>query len=327
MEYVGIYTQQRRNNIRSILLLVSFPLLMLLLLYIGCYIVDNSAGIFIAKPYPHSVRVEPSPERVNEQFLALAPYVLGMVLIWFLIAFYINVKIIDTATGARPLQRKTNMKVYNMVENLCISSGMNMPQVHIIEDSALNAFASGVSEKSYTITLTRGLINTLKDDELEGVIAHELMHIKNHDVRVLVISIVFVGIFSLIAQVAVRGLFLTGGGGRGGNRRSGGGAALIIVLVIILAAVGYFMSLILRFAISRKREYMADAGAADLTRNPLALANALKRISGYSCLKSKHDECVAQLFIEHDPDNRSFFSSIFATHPPIEERIRILEQF
>ena len=310
MKYIGMAIQQRRNNIRSIILLVSFPLLLLLLLYIGCHI----SGSFL---YENPV----------DMFLASFPFVIVAVGIWFLIAYYTNVKIIDFATGARTLHRSENPRVYNLVENLCISCGMTLPQIHIIEDNALNAFASGVSLKSYTVTLTRGIIDTLDNDELEAVIAHELTHIRNHDVQVLIISIVFVGIFALLAQMSIRLLRVSGVVMKRSKGKSGLAVLLFIILIFILATIGYILSSIMRFAISRKREYMADAGAAWITRNPLALASALKKIAGKSNLSKKHDETVAQLFIEHDPDKQSFFASLFATHPHIYERIRILEQF
>src|SRR5690606_3093631 len=126
------------------------------------------------------------------------------VAIWFVIAWFANTAIIQAATGARPLERKENMRVYNLVENLCISQGMKMPNVYVIEDDALNAYASGINEKTYAVTLTRGIINTLDDAELEGVIAHELAHIRNRDVRLLIVSIVFVGIFAFLSQMAIR---------------------------------------------------------------------------------------------------------------------------
>jgi len=315
VKYVGIATQQARNNMKSVLLLSAFPLLLLSLFYIGCY----------AAAY---LDIDSSVDEANIWFLSYSPFVLGCVVIWFLIAYFFNVKIIDYATGARPLERKENPRVYNLVENLCISRGMTTPHIHIIDDGALNAFASGVSKKSYTITLTRGIIEKLDDNELEGVIAHELMHIRNNDVRVLIVSIVFVGIFALISQISIRMFLISGRSNRRSGENNGKGAIIMLLLVFVLAAVGYGVSMLMRFAINRKREYMADAGAAELTKNPLALASALRKISGQSCLLKKQEECVAQLFIEHCPPKKiNLFNSVFATHPPIGKRIAILEQF
>ena len=158
-----------------------------------------------------------------------------------------------------PLSAKKTCGYTTLTENLCMSTGMKMPKLKIIESDALNAFASGLNEKSYSVTLTRGIINKLDDDELEGVIAHELMHIRNNDVRLLVISIIFVGIFSLIIQIAFRS-FLYGSMTRSRRKDKGGGGIMIVILVVSIIA--YFISLLFKFALSRKENFMADAGAA-----------------------------------------------------------------
>ena len=293
---------------RSLLLVLLFPVLIIGLTYAGIY-----AFVQFGHPYP-------SMQLVNQTFIETAPLVLGGVLLWFLIAYFINVSVIQNATQAKPLTRKENMRIYNMVENLCMATGMPMPKVNVIEDPALNAFASGMSDKTYTVTLTRGIINHLNDEELEAVIAHELAHIRNRDVRLLVISIVFVGIFTMVAQLGFR-TFLYGRRGRDNK-----GAALILIIMVVIAAIGYFLSILMRFAISRKREYLADAAAAEMTKNPLALASALRKISGNPNLKKQAPDDVAQLFIEHSPQ-KAAFASLFATHPPIKKRIQVLEQF
>ena len=311
MKYIGLTAQRRRNNLRSLALVLLFPALIIGLTYLAI-----SAIVFLGHE-------QPSAQLVNQQFAQTAPLVLGGVLIWFLIAYFINSSIIQNAVQAKPLTRKENMKVYNMVENLCMTSGMPMPKVNVIEDPALNAFASGLSDKTYTVTLTRGIINHLNNDELEAVIAHELAHIRNRDVRLLVISIVFVGIFTMVAQIGFRSLLWGGGRNRGGNGR---GAAIMILVVILIAIIGYFISILMRFAISRKREYLADASAAEMTKNPQALASALRKISKNPNLSKQAPDDVAQLFIEHSPQKMAF-SSLFATHPPIKKRIQVLEQF
>ena len=258
----------------------------------------------------------------------MAPYVLGGVFIWFLIAYFANTSIINAATGARPLERKENKRVYNLVENLCMSQGMPMPKINIINDDSLNAYASGINKKSYTVTLSKGIIEKLNDEELEAVIAHELSHIRNHDVRLLIISILFVGIFSMLAQIALRSAYYSSFTRK---RDDKGGAALILLLTMLVAAVGYFFAILMRFAISRKREYLADAGSAEMTKNPLALASALRKISADPDIEAVKREDVAQLFIQHPGKQAtsalSGLSGLFATHPPIEKRIQILEQF
>ncbi|MDR0332018.1 MAG: M48 family metallopeptidase [Dysgonamonadaceae bacterium] len=312
MKYVGLTTQQRRNNFRSLLLVVMFPLLVIGLTYVGIW-------AFVTFGYDVA-----NSQVVNQMFVNTAPVVFGGVLLWFLIAYFINSSLIQSAVQAKPLERKENMRIYNLVENLCMSTGMKMPKVNVIEDPSLNAFASGLSDKTYTVTLTRGIINRLNDDELEGVIAHELAHIRNRDVRLLVISIVFVGIFAMIAQIGFRSILWGGAGRRRSNDNKG--VALMYVVIILIAVIGYFLSMLMRFAISRKREYLADAAAAEMTKKPLALASALRKISGNSNLQKKAPDDVAQLFIEHAPQ-KAAFASIFATHPPIQKRIAVLEQF
>ncbi len=276
-------------------------------------------------------------DTINEVWLGWAPWAAGIVGIWLLIAYAFNVQMIQHATGAKPLERKENPRVYNLVENLCMSCGMPMPKVNIIEDPQLNAFASGINQKSYTVTLTRGIIDYLSNEELEGVIAHELTHIRNRDTRVLIVSIVFVGILSTVLMVLTRGVlrvFLwSGGSSRRSNGKNGGGVAIIVVIIaaIVCAAIAYFLTTLTRFAISRKREFMADAGSAELTHNPRALASALRKISAHPGLGHINREDIAQLYIIHPKKTtQSFFDklqSLFSTHPSTAERIRILEQF
>lgn len=271
MEYVGIQTQKSRNNMRSLLLLILFPILVAALVWLFSFVLSYMGHDNEYQPY-----YNPMAE-TNQFFLEILPVAMVGVLLWFVIAYFINTSIINNATHSRPLERTENKRVYNLVENLCMSKGMPMPKVNVIEDDSLNAFASGINKNSYTVTLTRGIIEKLDDDELEGVIAHELSHIRNNDVRLLIVSIVFVGIFTMIAQVALRALMYGRFRSRGKN---GAGVIVIILLVALLAAIGYFFATMMRFAISRKREYLADAGAAELTRNPGALASALRKISG-----------------------------------------------
>lgn len=320
MEYVGIQTQQSRNNSRSVFLLVLFPCLVAGLSYLACY-------LLILFGYGKNMSTEVLP-MTNQFYFSSLPYTMGLVGIWFLIAYIANTHIINAATGAKPLDRKDNKRVYNLVENLCMSQGMKMPKINIIYDNSLNAYASGINERTYTVTLSQGIINKLSDEELEAVIAHELTHIRNHDVRLLIISIVFVGIFSMLAQIA----FYTVTHVRvRGNNKNGGGVIIIMLIALLIAAIGFFFASLMRFAISRKREYMADAGSAEMTKNPLALASALRKISADPNIEAVKREDVAQLFIQHPgkqaKSSLSGFSGLFSTHPPIEKRIEVLEQF
>jgi heat shock protein HtpX len=309
MTYVGIQTQIRRNNFNSVLLIVAFPMVLLGMVY---------AFLFFS-----SQRQE--PEFVNQTFIGTVPFVLIGTSVWFIIAWFFHNSMIRMATGSKPLERMDNKRVYNLVENLCISKGMRLPKIYIIEDDSLNAFASGINEGTFSVSLSRGIIEKLEDDELEGVIAHELSHIRNRDVRLMIISIIFVGIFAFIAQMALRslrfGLFSRNKGGKNGGA--------IILIAIVISAICYLIAILLRFGISRSREYMADAGAAEMTRKPYALASALRKISQDPLIEAVERRDVAQLFIENpQPEEKKFsLSNFFSTHPPIQKRIELLDQF
>jgi len=311
MKYIGLNRQIWNNNFKSVLLLILFPAVIFGLVWLF---------IFFVQPEP-GYRVD----YANQWFLRTVPWVSIAVLLWFIIAWFSHTKMIESATGSVPLARKENMRIYNLVENLCISCGMPMPKINIIEDESLNAFASGMSKPTFTVSLSRGIINKLDDAELEAVIAHELTHIRNRDVRLLIVSIVFVGIFAFLTEAIVRSVRFSGGGrGKKDGR--------VVIVALLLAALGYFLSSIFRFAISRQREYMADGGSALMTKNPLALASALEKISIDPRIEAVKRNDVAQLFIENPQDKKirpaSFsFSMIFMTHPPIEKRIAILKQF
>jgi len=303
MQYVGLTKQISRNNRYSLLLLIAFPALLLGMFYIFFFFIDKQ-----------------ETEAVNGHFLSSLPFIIIGVLIWFLIAYSSNAAMIRAATGAKPLERTENMRIYNLVENLCIQLGMTMPKVYVIDDDSLNAFASGIDQRSYAITLSKGIIEKLNDEELEGVIGHELTHIRNRDTRLLIISIIFVGIFAFVAQMALRSLRFSSG-----KKKDG---IYIILIAIAVSAIAYFISIFLRFGISRHREYLADAGSAEMTKKPYALASALRKIDADPRIEAVHSEDVAQLFIQNPKDKKkSFFGGLFDSHPPIKKRIELLEQF
>lgn len=314
MAYVGIQSQIWKNNTNSILLIVTFPMVLLGMVYAFLYFTN----------YYFQHRYEQT-YTVNEAFMNTMPAVLIGVAIWFLIAWFFHTSLIQYATGSKPLERRENMRVYNLVENLCISQGMKTPKIYLIEDDSLNAFASGISENTFSVSLSRGIINRLDDDELEGVIAHELSHIRNRDVRLMIISIIFVGIFAFLAQMVFRSIQF------GAFSRRSKGNVPVILIALVIAAISYFIAILLRFGISRSREYMADAGSANMTRKPYALASALRKISQDPYIEAVKSRDVAQLFIEnpaHEEKEKGFsFSSLFSTHPPIKKRIELLDQF
>ncbi len=307
MQYIGIQSQINRNNTSSLALLIAFPLLLLAMVYAFMFFLGNTASI----------------SEINTSFFQVIPFVLIGVAIWFSIAWFFNSAMIQLATGAKPLERKENKRIYNILENLCIANGMTMPKLFVINDSSLNAYASGMKESQYAITVSKGLTEKLEDDELEGVLAHELSHIINRDVRVLIITIVFVGIFSFISEMTFRSLRFAG------RSKNGKGSGMIILIAIVISAICYFVSVLMRFGISRSREYMADAGSTEMTKKPDALASALRKIAADPAIEALENRDVAQLFIDNPKPSVHGFSwdNLFATHPPITKRIELLKQF
>lgn len=324
MKYFGLQSQIRKNNANSVLLLVMFPVVFGVLTWLFFFFMSVSQSHYFNSEQQAQYNLLPL---VNTNFLHTIPWVSIGVIVWFIIAWFSHSSMINKATASKPLERNENKRIYNLVENLCISVGMTMPKINIIEDDSLNAFASGLDSKTFTISLSRGIINKLDDHELEAVIAHELTHIRNRDVRLLIISIVFVGIFAFISEALFR-VIRFGSLGRGSKK---GGAGIAIIIGLVLALVGYLVATLFRFALSRKREYLADAGSAELTRNPLALASALRKISADPTIEAVRRKDVAQMFIQNPQiGNKKFavsVSALFSTHPPIEKRIEILEQF
>lgn len=324
MAAYGLQTHIWSNNWKTVLLMAGFPVLLLLLTY----------GLFLLFAGFAGMSVGPDP--VAGYFIwagqALAqawPFAIAGAILWFGIAYAFYQNIIDAATGAKQVERKQEPKLYNLLENLCISRGITMPALRIIESEQLNAFATGLHKKQYSITVTRGLMQKLNDEEIEAVLAHELTHIRNADVRLLIIAVIFVGIFSFVGEIAFRGLRFGGVSGgsssrrsSGGSRDSGGGAAIAIIVALVIIAIAYALAIVIRFALSRRREYLADAGAVELTKNPDAMISALQKISGNAHVEAPSE--VREMFIENP---HSDFASIFATHPPIAKRIEALAKY
>ena len=318
----GLRSHIWNNNLKSILLLAGFPVLLVLL---GLAVTWLTAGL--ADPYAGSYDVKGgAPDLVSSELARLpgiAAWSLGLAAVWFVIAWFFHQSMINAATGARPVTRKEEMRVWNLLENLSISRGITMPKLAVIETSALNAYASGLREGQYTVTVTRGLIDRLDDKELEAVLAHELSHIRHNDVRLLVIAIIFVGIISFVAEIVFRRIFWFGLRA-GGDRRSGGkSGGLVIVAALAIIAIAYLLAVVIRFALSRRREYMADAGAVELTHDPDAMIGALRKISGNSEIEKAPDE-VREMFIDNP---KTGFIGLFGTHPPIEKRIEMLVEY
>lgn len=312
MGAIGLQTHIWNNNIRSGLLLAGFPVLLLGLVYALTFTLVGAGYL------PSNGDVAGSSLRM---MLGAAPLALAVTAVWFAIAWFANTAIIGAVTGAKPVTRRDAPELYNLLENLAVSRGMPTPHLHIIDTPALNAFASGVHERQYTVTVTTGLLATLNRDELEAVLAHELTHIISRDVRTMVIASVFAGVITLVAQIVFRAIMWGGlSGGRRDGKRGGG---VFIVVALAAAAIGYVLALVIRMALSRSREFVADAGAVDLTKNPDAMISALQKISGQSKLEAP--ESVQGMFIDNGPSSAAF--GLFDTHPPIEKRIAALVRY
>jgi heat shock protein HtpX len=254
-----------------------------------------------------------------------APFVFAALLAYALFSYYASSGIALAVSGAREVAKEDEPEFYRVVENLSIGSGLPMPKVYVIEDSAPNAFATGRDPKHASVTATRGLLDKLDKSELEGVIAHEMSHIGNYDIRVMTLTVVLVGLVALLADFFMRWTWF-GSGSRDSNRDRGGNLQLIMFAVaIVLAILAPLAAQLIQFAISRQREYLADASGALLCRNPDALADALEKITADPDPLEAANKATAHLYFANPlREHKSWLNSLFSTHPPVEERIRLL---
>ncbi|MBN9526656.1 MAG: M48 family metallopeptidase [Alphaproteobacteria bacterium] len=322
MRTLGLRTQIWNNALKSILLMAGFPVLLLLIVY----------GVSVLGVALEDQEVIPGLVEAGRRLPRYVPIAVVGALAWFAVAYLINTRVVRVMTGATPVTREQEPRLHNLLENLCISRGLAMPRLCVIETDALNAFAAGVSRPQYMIAVTRGLIDTLDDAELEAVLGHELSHIRNGDARLMMVAAVFVGIISLVSDQFGRLMRLFGNGiGRpsssssgGREKGSGGGALLLILVAIACFLLARLLAVAIRLAISRRREFMADAGAVELTRNPDAMIAALRKIEGRSTIADAPTQ-LRPMYI--DVGGRSGFSGLFATHPPIADRIDALVRY
>lgn len=261
----------------------------------------------------------------GDAFIGLASAIIFST-IMALISIYSGDKIILGMSGAVPAGRKKYPHLVNTVEGLAIASGIQTPKIYVIDDGAINAFATGRDPKHASVTVTTGAIARLKRDELEGVITHELAHIRNYDIRMMMLVVVLVGVIALLSDLFLRSIFY-GRGKRSGGKREGAIGIIIILIGIVLAVLAPLIAQLIKLAVSRQREFLADADGALLSRNPQGLANALKKIrDDKEPLVEAANKATAHLFIENPLRTfRGRVNVLFQTHPPIEERIRRLE--
>lgn len=252
--------------------------------------------------------------------------------VWFiqlLIAFFAGKDIMLTTSGAKAITPDMHPQLYNVVEEMRIAAGMTVtPKIYIINSEMPNAFAAGMKQEDSVIAVTAGLLGRLNRDELQGVVAHEMSHINNRDIRFMTIAGVMMGTIILLSQIFLRGMMFSGGGSRRSSNSEGGGAGQIILIIVVIAVaiLAPIMAQLLYFAISRKREYLADASAARLTRYPEGLASALEKIASSDAQITTANQVTAPLYIVNPLKRASNkrVSDLSSTHPPISERIRIL---
>ncbi len=318
MAAYGLYTHIQSNKRRSIALLIGLFFLVYVLVFAGA-LVAEALLFHDNEPLDYLLRA------ARYDFILAFPWATLGTVIWILIAYWFHQSMIDAVTGAREVSRQEEPRLYNLLENLCISRGITMPKLRIADDDALNAFATGLNAKQYSITVTRGLIESLDDAEIESVLGHELTHIRNGDVRMLVIAVVIAGVISFFGELIFR-LFFQGSWGRSRGGSSGekkGGAGIAIVIALALIVVAWVLSIVIRFALSRQREFLADAGSVELTKNPDGMISALRKIEGRGELHAANS-AVMEMCIDNP---REGFADIFATHPSVDARVAALMKF
>jgi heat shock protein HtpX len=315
MAAYGLYSHIQSNRRRSIALLIGLFFLIYLMVY---------AGALAAEALSVDAGTDVLMQLAWNDFLHAAPWATVGTALWVVIAYYFHQNMIDALTGGREVTRAEEPRLYNILENLCISRGITMPKLKVMESDALNAFATGMSPKQYSITVTTGLINRLNDAEIEAVLGHELTHIRNGDVRMMVIAVIIAGVVSFFAELVFRLWFYNGFSFRNrSDDRRGGGAAFAILIAVAVIAVAYFLSFVIRLALSRSREFLADAGSVELTKNPDAMISALRKIEGRGELPGA-TSAVMEMCIDNP---RQGFGELFDTHPSVDSRIAALVKF
>ena len=315
MAAYGLYSHIESNKRRSVALLVGLFGLVYLLVY---------AGALAGEAMSYNASLQYLAGKAWQDLVAAAPLATIGTVAWIVIAYYFHQTMIDLLTGGSEVSRTEEPRLYNLLENLCISRGITTPKLKVMESDALNAFATGMNEKQYAITVTSGLKAALDDAELEAVLGHELTHIRNGDVRMLVIAVIIAGAIAFFAEMFFRLWFYTGFRGRrssdGESDRGKGGNFFAIAIAIVLVAIAWLLSSVIRLALSRSREFLADAGSVELTKNPDAMILALRKIEGRGELHGA-TSAVMEMCVDNP---REEFTDLFSTHPSIEARIKAL---
>jgi len=321
MASYGLYTHIESNKRRSILLLIALVGLVYVMVFAGALVAEvRHGGGRTLGFYLHAALVD---------FFGALPVATIASVAWIAIGYFFNQKIIDAVSGGREVTRLEQTRLYNLLENLCISRGITMPKLKIIDTAALNAFASGLNPSQYSITVTTGLLNNLSDGEIEAVLGHELTHIRNGDVQLMVIAGIIAGVVGFVAELLFRsgfrfGSWRTSSSSDDDDRdRSGSGAFIAALVAAGLVAMSWVLSIVIRFALSRSRELLADAGAVELTKDPDAMISALRKIQNRGELQGA-PSAVMEMCVDNP---RKGSANLFATHPSVESRVQALVKF
>jgi heat shock protein HtpX len=327
MAAYGLYTHIASNKLRSMLLLAGLFLLIYVLVY---------AGALLAEVAIDSDRSVDTYLMVAAHDLVQAfPYATCAAALWIVIAYFFHQNMIDAVTGGEDVTRKQQPRLYNLLENLCISRGIAAPKLKIIESDARNAFASGLNQRQYAVTVTTGLLKALNDQELEAVLGHELTHIRNGDVQLMVIAVIIAGVVGFFGELFFRmftNLSWNSSGSSSSSSSSsssdsdskgGGGAVIVVIVAVVLILLAWLLSQVVKLALSRSRELLADAGSVELTKNPDAMISALRKIENRGELPGA-TSAVMELCIDNP---REGFADLFATHPSVDSRVQALVKF
>src|SRR6266852_1130498 len=328
MAAYGLYTHIASNKFRSMLLLAGLFLLVYVIVYSGALIIEvvnngsASVGYYLRVALVDVIRT--------------LPFSTAAAAAWIVIAYFFHQSIIDAVTGGESVTRQEQPRLYNLLENLCISRGIPMPKLKMMPSDALNAFATGLNQRQYAVTVTTGLLAALNDQEMEAVLGHELTHIRNGDVQMMVVAVIIAGVVGFFSELLFRLFFNFGniGWGYGGggssssssdsnSKGSGGGAIIIVIVAVALIMVAWLLSQVVKLALSRSRELLADAGSVELTKNPDAMISALRKIENRGELPGA-TSAVMELCVDNP---REGFADLFATHPSVDSRVQALVKF
>jgi heat shock protein HtpX len=327
MAAYGLYTHIASNKLRSMLLLAGLFLLIYVLVYAGALL----AEVAVDSDRSVSYYLMAASHDLAKAF----PYATGVAALWIVIAYFFHQNMIDAVTGGEDVTRKQQPRLYNLLENLCVSRGIPMPKLKIMDSDARNAFASGLNQRQYAVTVTTGLIKALDDQELEAVLGHELTHIRNGDVQLMVTAVIIAGVVGFFGELFFRmftNLSWNSSGSSSSSssssssdsdRKGGGGAVIVVIVAVVLILLAWLLSQVVKLALSRSRELLADAGSVELTKNPDAMISALRKIENRGELPGA-TSAVMELCIDNP---REGFADLFATHPSVDSRVQALVKF